>query len=244
MTCTADTGECIIVEMQNRWQEHFKDRALFYSARSIVQQGLPGSKWDFKLTPVYGVFFTNFLLDKDDTNYFCKDVALIEKQTGKVFSNKLRQIFIEIPRFRKEKADCENFFECWIYNLVNMKNLKEISFKDKNEIFNRLERVASQANLSKEERAQYEYEWKIYNDYFNTIESAEKKAAAEASEKAMKEGLAKGLAEGMAKGLAEGVAKGRAEALLDVARGLLAKGLSADVVSDVTGIPLKEIETI
>ena len=30
--CETDTGEHVIVEMQNRWQEHFRDRALYYMA--------------------------------------------------------------------------------------------------------------------------------------------------------------------------------------------------------------------
>ena len=74
-----------------------------------------------------------------------------------------------------------------------MKELNEISFKDKDAIFGRLEQIASQANLSKEERAQYEYEWKVYNDYFNTLESGEKKARAEGLEKGMEKGMEQSL---------------------------------------------------
>jgi len=36
--CVTDTGERIIVEMQNREQPYFKDRALFYLSRAITQQ--------------------------------------------------------------------------------------------------------------------------------------------------------------------------------------------------------------
>ena len=79
----------------------------------------------------------------------------------------------------KSQADCDSFFDCWIYNLANMKQMKEISFKDRDAIFGRLEELASRGNMSKEERAQYDYEWKIYNDYLNTFNSAEKKGRAE-----------------------------------------------------------------
>ena len=37
--------------------------------------------------------------------------------------------------------------------------MKEISFKDRDTIFGRLEELASRGNMSKEERAQYDYEW-------------------------------------------------------------------------------------
>ena len=55
-----------------------------------------------------------------------------------------------------------------------MNIIDETYHKDKQEIFARLEKVASQANLSPEERARYEEEWKRYNVYFNILESARK----------------------------------------------------------------------
>ena len=72
--CTTDTGEFIIVEMQKRRQEHFKDRALYYSARAICEQGDTG-EWNYRLTPIYGVFFLDFLLDSETSDYYCKDVS-------------------------------------------------------------------------------------------------------------------------------------------------------------------------
>ena len=93
------------------------------------------------------------------------------------FNNKFHQIYIELPRFMKSEADCNNFLEYWIYNLVNMNKLKEISFKDRKAIFDRLEQVASQANLTAEERARLEEEWKNYNDLFSTIDFAREEGA-------------------------------------------------------------------
>ncbi len=237
--CETDTGEHIIVEMQNRWQEHFRDRALYYLSKSIVQQGTTGEKWDYNLTAVYGVFFINFLLDKEPTEYFCKDVALIDKYTGKVFNNKLRQIYIELPKFVKAEQDCDNFFEYWIFNLVNMNNMEQISFKDKNAIFARLEKIASQANLTKEERAKYEEEWKIYNDYFNTIESAEKKVRME-MEKDLELARATAYNEGQEKGRAEGEIKAK----LETAKNMKAMGLAQETIIQITGLSAEEIEKL
>ena len=225
--CKTDTGEHIIVEMQKRSQKHFKDRALYYSACSIVEQGTKGN-WNYELTPVYGVFFIDFVLDTDVSDYYCKDVTLVEKYSGKVFSNKLRHIFIELPRFMKSKSECDSFFECWIYNLANMKEMNEMTFKDRDAIFGRLEEIATRANLTKEERAQYEYEWKVYNDYYNCLDYAEEKGHAE--------GLEKGLAEGLEKGME----KGKAE----VARNLKTMGLPSESIAQATGLTIEEIENL
>jgi predicted transposase/invertase (TIGR01784 family) len=237
--CKTDTGEHIIVEMQKRSQKHFKDRALYYSACSIVEQGTKGD-WNYELTPVYGVFFIDFVLDTDVSDYYCKDVTLVEKYSGKVFSNKLRHIFIELPRFMKSKSECDSFFECWIYNLANMKEMNEMTFKDRDAIFGRLEEIASRANLTKEERAQYEYEWKVYNDYYNCLDHAEEKGLAIGMEKGMEKGLAKGLEEGMAKGLEEGMAKEK----LEIARNLKTMGLPSESISQATGLTLEQIEKL
>jgi predicted transposase/invertase (TIGR01784 family) len=103
-----------------------------------------------------------------------------------------------------------------------------------------LEEVASRANLTKEERAQYEYEWKVYNDYYNCLDHAEEKGLAIGLEKGMEKGLAKGLEEGMAKGRVEG----REEEKLEIARNLKTMGLPSESISQATGLTLEEIEKL
>ena len=105
-----------------------------------------------------------------------------------------------------------------------MNKLKEISFKDRKAIFSRLERIASQANLSKEERARLEEDWKDYNDLFNTVDYAKK--------------------EGKAEGLAEGRAEGKAEEKKENARKMKVLGLSNEMIHQVTGLSVEEIETL
>ena len=215
--CKTDTGEYIIVEMQNREQTFFKDRALYYMSQSVVKQAQKGKGWRFNLTAVYGIYFVNFLLDKNEPGeHFCKDIAMIDKHTGKVFNNKFRQIYIELPRFMKSEADCNNFLEYWIYNLVNMNKLKEISFKDRKAIFDRLEQIASQANLTEEERARLDEDWKNYNDYFNTVDFAKD----------------------------EGRAEGELKKQHEIAQKLKAKGQPSDFIADITGLTIEEIEKL
>ena len=58
--CVTDEGKHVIVEMQKKEQEYFADRALYYTARAIVQQGVRGI-WDYHLAPVYTVCFMDFV---------------------------------------------------------------------------------------------------------------------------------------------------------------------------------------
>ena len=117
----------------------------------------------------------NFVMDKDMPSKIRTDIVLSDRDTGKLFSNKFRQIFIELPNFNKEEDECENDFERWIYILKHMDPLDRMPFKARKAVFERLEKLASKANMTQEERAQYEEEWKVYNDYFNTLDFAEQK---------------------------------------------------------------------
>ena len=230
--CRTNTGEHIIVEMQNREQPYFKDRALFYLSRAITQQARKGI-WNFQLDAVYGVFFMNFVMDKDipskirtdvilsdrDTGKLFNskfrqilDVILSDRDTGKLFNSKFRQIFIELPNFNKEEDECENDFERWIYILKHMDTLDRMPFKARKAVFERLEKLASKANMTQEERMQYEEEWKVYNDYFNTLDFAEQK--------------------GMQKGIRE------------TARKLKELGVADDIIIKSTGISKEEIEKL
>ena len=103
--------------------------------------------------------------------------------------------------------------------------MKEISFDDREAIKERLEELAFRRNMS---RAQYDYEWKIYNDYLNTVNSAEKK----------------GHAEGLAEGLAEGRAEGRSSENNEIAKKMKAKGQPTDFIADNTGLTIEEIEKL
>ncbi len=207
------------VEMQNREQPYFKDRALFYLSRAITQQAKRGV-WNFQLDAVYGVFFMNFVMDKDMPSKIRTDIVLSDRDTGKLFSNKFRQIFIELPNFNKEEDECENDFERWIYILKHMDTLDRMPFKARKAVFERLEKLASKANMTQEERARYEEEWKVYNDYFNTLDFAEQK--------------------GVQKGLQKGLQKGKEE----TARNLKELGVADDIIIKSTGLSKEEIEKL
>ena len=126
--------------------------------------------------------------------------------------------------------------------------MEQISFKDKKAIFDRLEKMAKKANMTPEERRQYEEEWKIYNDYFNTIESAEKKGYIDGIEEGRaegrEEGRAEGREEGRAEGREEGREKGREEEKQANARNMKAMNFAPDIISQITGLTIEEIEKL
>lgn len=210
--------------MQNRSQVNFKNRALFYLSKAIVNQGETGADWRFDVKAIYGVFFMNFLLDGEKQK-LRTDVILADRETGELFSDKLRQIFLALPLFDKEEDECETDFERWIYVLKNMETLDRMPFKARKAVFEKLEDIADVGALSKQERAVYDSSLKVYRDYLVTMDAAKL------------EGRAEGLAEGRAEGLAEGEMKKQQE----IARNMKSLGIPSDVIMQATGLTLEEV---
>lgn len=221
--CTTEEGEHFIVEMQNKSQIHFKERALFYLSNAIARQGVKGSEWMFDIKAVYGVFFMNFTL-KDTPQKLKTDVMLLDRETYETFSDKLRFIFIELPCFDKTEDECENDFERWIYVLKNMEILDRMPFKAYKAAFEKLEKITDIAALSKEDRMKYDESIKVYRD--------------------IKATLAFSREEGRAEGIHIGMEKGRAEGMKEVAKKMKMLELDSDIIIKSTGLTAEEISTL
>ncbi|WP_294630135.1 Rpn family recombination-promoting nuclease/putative transposase [uncultured Bacteroides sp.] len=231
--CTTENGEQFIVEMQNKQQINFRERALFYLSHAISRQGEKGASWRFNLKAVYGVFFMNFRLD-DMPHKLRTDIVLSDRDTHEQFSDKLRFIFIELPSFMKEENECDTDFERWIYVLKNMETLNRMPFTARKSVFEKLEKIVDIASLSKEERIKYDESIKVYRDNLVTMEFAEQK------------GRAEGLVEGIERGLAQGLEKGRAEGKIEERRTIALQmkrmGMPVSSISEVTGLSQSEID--
>ncbi len=157
---------------------NFRERALFYLSHTITRQGERGADWLFDLKAVYGVFFMNFRLE-NMAHKLRTDVILADRDTHEQFSDKLRFIFIELPSFTKEEADCDTDFDRWIYVLKNMETLKRLPFKARKAVFQKLEKIVDIASLTKEEREKYDESIKVYRDHLATLAYAEQKGRQE-----------------------------------------------------------------
>ena len=241
--CTTDTGEKIIVEMQNRSQINFKDRALFYLSKAIVSQGVAGSGWMFDIKAVYGVFFMNFLLDGEEPK-LRTDVILSDRDTGRLFSDKLRQIFIALPVFEKDEEQCETDFDRWIYVLKNMEKLERMPFKARKAVFEKLEEIADVGALSKHDRELYENSLDVYRTHLCVMEAAKLEGLEKGRKEGREEGREEGLEEGREEGLEKGREEGREEAKLEFAAKLKSDGMSFDAIMKYTGLSLDEIKAL
>lgn len=109
-----------------------------------------------------------------------------------------------------------------------MDTLERMPFKARKAVFDKLLEVADVANLSKDERVQYDEALKRYRDYKNTIDYAEER----------------GIEKGIEKGIEIGTAKGLNEGKLQVAANLKKRGMDIQSISECTGLTEAEIEAL
>ena len=217
--CETETGEHIIVEMQNKYQPYFKERSIYYTARSIVEQGERGSQWKYDIKAVYLVAFLNFRIS-DISKGFRTDVALMDMKERTLFSDKVRLVYLQLPYFTKEADECETIFEKIIYTLKHMDILQRMPWMAQNAVFKRLSEIAEVASLNSEERRKYDESLRAYRDTIAVMEGQ------------------------FAQGELKGRAEGRAEGILSIARKMKQKGKLVSEIAEMTDLSPDEIEKL
>lgn len=221
--CENEKGEKFIVEMQNASQKYFKDRSLYYATFPIRDQAQKGEVWNYELKHVYVVALLNYDMTdsafaQDTINH---DIGLLDKQTHKVFNDKLTFKYVEIAKFNKSIEELKTNYDKWIYVLQNLSRLDRQPRYLQTEVFSRLFNQAEIARFSKTELREYEDSLKAYRDMKNSLDNAEEK--------------------GIAKGLAKGRAEGKKDKAVEIAKKLLEMDMPIDAIMKATGLSQEEI---
>jgi len=96
--------------------------------------------------------------------------------------------------------------------------------------FDRLFDEAEIAKFTPQEMREYETSKMAYRDIKNSVDTAKR------------EGIAEGMEKGMELGMAKGMEKGMNQKALEIAKNMLAMGLSAEQVAKATQLPLDIIK--
>ena len=161
-----------------------------------------------------------------------RDIILANKETHKLFSDKMRFIFLELPSFKKEEEECDNDFERWIYVLKNMETLNRLPFKAQKSVFKKLEQIVDIASMSKADRIKYDESIKKYRDTLAVMSGQ------------WLEGKAEGVQEGETRGLLKGKAEGLQEGIAKVAKNMKAMKMSDKQIAAATGLSEETIKSL
>ena len=213
--CTGENGEKFIVELQKAKQNYFKDRSIYYSSFPIQEQAEKGD-WNFKLEPVYTIGILDFMFSEHKNESEPLHIAELKDQNNKVFYDKLKYIYIELPKFKKTADELETRFEKWLYVFKHLSRLTARPQKLQEKVFEQLFRNAEISKFTPNERTSYEKSLKYYRGLKNVTDTAKD----------------------------EGRIEGRIEGINKVAKNLKALGLPIEQIMQATGLLRAEIKNL
>jgi len=210
--CETVSGEKIIIEMQKAKINFFKDRAVFYTTFPIREQAEKG-EWNFKLKPVYCIAILDFEFDKDIKNKDYKNIVTLKNQYCEEFYDKLKYIFIEMPRFKKNENELESHFEKWLYFLKNLIEFEDIPVVLKEAVFEKGFKIAEVAALNKDQHEAYEKSLLQYWDIKSAVDTA----------------------------FDDGKIEGKIEEKYETAAIMISEGFDLETISRLTKLPIEKI---
>jgi predicted transposase/invertase (TIGR01784 family) len=176
--CESEKGEKFIVEMQKAKHNYFKDRSIYYASFPIQDQAEKGD-WNYKLDPVYTIGILDFVFDEDKNDDTLLHIVELKDQNCKVFYEKLKFIYLELPKFKKNIDQLKDHFDKWLFLLKHLPDLEEPPLPLQENVFMQLFEVAQIASFSQAERESYENSLKYYRDMNGVIETAREEGKAQ-----------------------------------------------------------------
>jgi len=118
----------------------------------------------------------------------------------------------------------ETLYDKWLYALKNLYKLTQRPKALCDKVFDRLFEEAEIAKFTPQEQREYEASKMAYRDIKNSIDTAKR--------------------EGKEEGLAEGMKKGMEKRNLEIARKMLANGMDAATVMEITGLSESQLQQL
>ena len=232
--CKDANGVMFIVELQTYWEYDWFQRCVCYSSRAYDRQTKKGE--DYNVPPVYLIAFMGVNINHPDKEFwrdrYISEYTFREKQSHDLLAETIVIIFAELARFTKTAEECLTEIDQMLYVLRNIGRLMEQPAWLQKEVFNRILKGCEIAGFNEEKRKIYEQEM---ND--------EKRRNSQLKTAVMM-GREEGRLEGRAEGREEGRAEGVHEAKLEAAKNLKSLGVSEEIISQATGLPIETIQNL
>ena len=218
--CKDKTGRQFILEMQMIWSPEFKQRVLFNASKAYVRQMNAGEQYEL-LQPVYSLNLVNEIFEPSLEGYYHHYQMIHVENSDKVIDG-LQLIFVELPKFTPHSYSEKKMQVLWLRYLTEI-NEKTREVPEELMANSEVKKAVNALEISAFTDAQlagYEKFWDIISVEKTLYNSAERR------------------------GMAQGMAQGKAEERHLIAINLKKQGVSFEIISQCTGLPVKEIELL
>ena len=227
--CKETGGRHFIVEMQMNWNNEFQQRVILNASKAVVKQ--LGKSEDYSLLqPVYALNLINDVGFDAGPDEFYHDYAIVNVEHSDRIIEGLRFVFVELPKFKPQTIRERKMAVLWLRFLTEINNgTSEVPAELlENPETSKALRILEKSAYNEAELYAYEYYWDaVYNE-----------------RGAIRHGYKQGMEQGRAEGMAQGRAEGMAQTNRENAAKLKAKGIGFEVIAEVTGLSMSEIETL
>lgn len=231
--CKDKKGRQFIVEMQMIWTPVFQQRVLFNASKAFVRQLKRNRKYEL-LQPVYSLNLVNESFMNDYPDEFIHNYNIVHELHSDKIIDGLHLTFVELPKFKPHSIAERKMAVLWLRFLTE---INEDTTIVPEELLDNPE--TSKALKEVEESAYTEQEIDAYEDFWDKL-GAERLLLVDSNNISLEKGLALGREEGRA----EVLAQGRADSLAEVARAMLAKGMDAATIFELTGLKDTDIASL
>ena len=220
--CKTDEGSDLIIEMQIREQEDFNDRMVFYSSFPIINRLQRGDNDSYKLTPLYVIGITDFIIpgipanDEMINRYSIRNVL----DNGIALTDSVNYVTVELPKLTKTLPEVKGTAEWILYTIKHIGAMKAMPKEYRGsylEKFFELSKFAIMDELTQEE---YLARFMFETDQKSFLRTAHNK------------------------GFAEGKAEGQTEERLQTAQRMLKDGMDISLIIKYTGLTAEEISAL
>ena len=261
LVCVGDTGDTFNVEVQQKVDDCFFQRCVYYGC-GLYHGELSEGDYYSALKPVYVIAFLGENFRHENESLWNRDniiarYRMIEERTGEFAPSTLFVIFAELKRFTKTFEECTTEQDKLFFWFKNSWKYKQLPERFTGDVFiSNLANACWVAGFTKEKYNEYMsamknerdllYQMKIYHD--RGFEEGREEGRAVGLEEGREEGREEGLAAGEKKGRAEGLEEGRKEGERDkaiaIARNLLTQGMPVETISQCVGLSVEEVNAL
>ena len=216
-----ESGITVLIEIQARGNEDFIKRALYYWAYNYSSSLNRGSFYD-KLKPTVSINITNFILTDEDKVHSC--YVLKELNNNKILTDHCQLHFLELPKFNlkniSEIESLDNIHKEFISWVKFFKGEDMSILMKENTIFEEVEKkcrtfVNSTPVMDK-------YKKREVDTYF----------------------FDKSLELDLKKAKEEGIEQGEKNKAISMAKNMIARNMDINLISELTGLSIQEIEKL
>ncbi|MDO7020768.1 Rpn family recombination-promoting nuclease/putative transposase [Brachyspira innocens] len=229
--CITQNGTVVIIEIQLQGNSRFPERILYYWASNYSKLLKQGEKYD-ALTPVVSINLLNFNLDDSNNVHSC--YMIYDTNSKRLLTDHLQIHIIELKKFKDNLLDKD--LDCWIkFFTMKEKDNKEIIMSElvkEKPIMEEVQRRYN--NFIKDRLMMNEYDKREAYLYGNQIMLEEERRL----------GIEEGFKKGIEKGIEQGMEKGIKKNQILTAKNMKNKNIDISLISDITGLSIKEIEEL